>query len=110
VTSVAEHYESEGLDPVALMRNPSGPVEQVDIITPISDIAETMMMGMRLNAGVKLSRFYDRFGATLDSVFPSELHRLIRMNLIELKEDAVRLSDRGRLLGNEVFAEFLIDA
>lgn len=110
VTSVADHYESEGLDPVALMRNPSGPVEQVDIITPISDIAETMMMGMRLNAGVKLSRFYDRFGATLDSVFPSELHRLIRMNLIELKEDAVRLSDRGRLLGNEVFAEFLIDA
>jgi coproporphyrinogen III oxidase-like Fe-S oxidoreductase len=34
----------------------------------------------------------------------------MQLNLIELKEDTVRLSDRGRLLGNEIFAEFVIDA
>jgi coproporphyrinogen III oxidase-like Fe-S oxidoreductase len=40
-------------------------------------------------------------------VFPDEVERLLKIGLIEVTDEAVLLSERGRLLGNEVFAEFI---
>ena len=109
VAVVADDYRLSGSDPVMAMRMPAGPVEQVDVTTPAIDVAETMMMGMRLNEGVAVSRFKQRFGTSLGDVFPDEISRLLGIGLIEVTAEAVRLSERGRLLGNEVFAEFIGD-
>ncbi len=91
------------------MHIPAGPVEQVDVTTPAIDVAETMMMGMRLNEGVSRARFVERFGVGLDFVFPNEVSRLLETGLVEVTDEVIRLSERGRLLGNEVFAEFIGD-
>jgi oxygen-independent coproporphyrinogen-3 oxidase len=107
VNVVADKYEINGADPVATMHTPAGPVEQVEVTTPPVDIAETMMMGMRLNDGVAHARFEERFGQQINTVFPQEIKRLLKLGLIEVTDDAVLLSKRGRLLGNEVFAEFI---
>lgn len=109
VTVVGSDYAPIGPDPVATMTSPAGPVEQVDVTTPAIDVAETMMMGMRLNEGVTHSRFEKRFGASVKTIFPKEVARLLDLGLIEITDDAVLLSERGRLLGNEVFAEFIGD-
>ena len=107
ITIIGEEYENSGSDPVALMHTPDGPVDQVDVTTAAVDVAETMMMGMRLNEGVSHRRFEERFGAKLESVFPDEVERLLKIGLVEVTDEAVLLSERGRLLGNEVFAEFI---
>ena len=109
VAVVGDEYGPGGTDPVAAMRMPRGPVEHVDVTTPAIDVAETMMMGMRLNDGVALSRFEQRFGASLGEVFPSEIGKLQEIGLVEVTDHALRLTERGRLLGNEVFAEFVGD-
>jgi oxygen-independent coproporphyrinogen-3 oxidase len=106
-TVVGDEYQLNGPDPVDTMHAPAGPVEQIDVTTPAVDVAETMMMGMRLNHGVTHQRFEERFGVKLESVFPQELEKLLKFGLIELNDTAVLLSERGRLLGNEVFAEFI---
>jgi len=67
------------------------------------------MMGMRLNQGVTHERFEKRFGAAVDVIFPDEVARLTKLGLIDITKEAVLLSERGRLLGNEVFAEFIGD-
>ena len=67
------------------------------------------MMGMRLNQGVSHERFEKRFGLNIEAVFPDEVERLTKLGLIEITDDALLLSERGRLLGNEVFAEFIGD-
>lgn len=108
-TVVGEDYKMTGFDPVAMMRNPAGPVDQVDVTTPAIDVSETMMMGMRLNEGISLEKFLQRFGTHLRLVFPREIKQLLGLGLVELTSDALRLSERGRLLGNEVFAEFITD-
>jgi oxygen-independent coproporphyrinogen-3 oxidase len=109
VTVVGKNYEVTGPDPVATMRTPAGPVEDVDITTPAIDVAETMMMGMRLNQGVSHKRFEKRFGVVANIVFPDEVKRLLNLRLVDLTDEALMLSERGRLLGNEVFAEFIGD-
>ena len=110
VEIVDSEYEIACSDPVGSMSAPAGPVEQIDVTTPAIDVAETMMMGMRLNEGIKHARFEARFGEKLETVFPEEVARLLDLGLIEVTDHAVLLSDRGRLLGNEVFAEFIGDS
>jgi oxygen-independent coproporphyrinogen-3 oxidase len=71
-------------------------------------MGETMMLGLRLvQEGVTGARFRERFGLALDDVFAEQITKLVASGLLERLPDRVRLTSRGRLLGNQVFAEFL---
>lgn len=69
------------------------------------------MVGMRLTGeGVSADSFEKRFGVPLESAFPTEIHRLIDYKLVEWvgdRDKKLRLTRRGRLLGNRVFMEFV---
>jgi oxygen-independent coproporphyrinogen-3 oxidase len=65
-------------------------------------------VGLRLvEEGVADARFRARFGVGLEEAFGETIERLVAGGLLERTADGVRLSPRGRLLGNQVFAEFL---
>jgi len=57
--------------------------------------------------GVKDDRFRARFGVGLTEVFGETIERLVADGLLERMAEGVRLTPRGRLLGNQVFAAFL---
>ena len=69
--------------------------------------AETMFMGLRLNAGVSYSHFHDRCGAELERVYGDVLADLVGLGLLERDDRGVRLTERGRMLGNQVFERFV---
>jgi oxygen-independent coproporphyrinogen-3 oxidase len=72
------------------------------------EIAETMIMGLRLTReGVRDSRFRERFGESLEAAFGETISQLVRDGLLERTPDAIRLTTRGRLLGNVVFRAFV---
>jgi len=84
--------------------------------TQQDDISEYMINNLRLvEAGVTESDFRPRFGTGLFDVYPKEINDLITKGLLEYKKasdisktsEALRLTKRGRLLGNQVFAEFV---
>ncbi len=72
---------------------------------------EFMMIGLRLTEeGVSESDFFNRFGRTMDSVFSKQIQTLLKHGLLERvpqKQDRLHLSEQGRLLGNQVFIEFV---
>ena len=71
-------------------------------------MGETMMLGLRLLAeGVPHLGFEHRFGESPLDVYEEEVMALEELGLLERLPDRVRLSKRGRLLGNQVFAQFL---
>jgi oxygen-independent coproporphyrinogen-3 oxidase len=76
-----------------------------------TEIGETMMMGLRLvMEGVSGREFQLRFGMSLQQRFGEQIDRLIALDLLEWnreKNDRLRLTPRGRLLGNQVFKEFI---
>jgi oxygen-independent coproporphyrinogen-3 oxidase len=69
--------------------------------------AEVMMLGLRLNEGVSEKEFERRFGHTMESVFTPAIMRLTQAGLLEIRDGHLRLTERGRLLGNEAFAAFI---
>jgi len=66
--------------------------------------SESIFLGLRLMRGVDLERYRSRFGRDLREENNGELTRLIDAGLIEIDDDLLRLTKRGALLSNEVFA------
>jgi oxygen-independent coproporphyrinogen-3 oxidase len=72
------------------------------------EMGETMMMGLRLvKEGVSRTSFAQRFGAALEATYGPQIERLQKLGLLETAADALRLTEHGRLLGNQVFMEFV---
>jgi oxygen-independent coproporphyrinogen-3 oxidase len=77
-----------------------------------------MMLGLRLTQeGISADAFHQRFGQDLMAVFGKEINELVGLGLLEQTPSPtgrgagvrVRLTRRGRLLGNQVFMRFVGD-
>jgi oxygen-independent coproporphyrinogen-3 oxidase len=102
---------SEPGDYVARILSERRPVEWEEEIEIALEMGETMMMGLRLlEEGVTHDRFRRRFGVTLAEQYADELENLVGLGLLVDDGERVRLSERGRLLGNRVFGRFLPDS
>lgn len=78
------------------------------LISPYAEMQETMMTGLRLTReGVSAADFRLRFGRDVRDVFAKEIDALIAVGLLEWSGDNLRLTGRGRLLGNQVFMSFV---
>ena len=95
---------SRGEDHAAIRAIPV--VDTVEFIDPPLEMAETMMLGLRLDTGVSVSEFEARFGASPLDVYRDELAELQPTGLVETVDGSIRLTDRGRFLSNEVFVRF----
>jgi oxygen-independent coproporphyrinogen-3 oxidase len=80
------------------------------------DMSEFMMTGLRLtHEGVSMQEFQSRFGQSIQDVFGKEINELLGFGLIEYyktpellkNSEVLRLTPRGRLLGNQVFMRFV---
>jgi oxygen-independent coproporphyrinogen-3 oxidase len=72
-------------------------------------LEEEFFLGLRLNQGVSLSQIAARHGTQRVHKFDSAIAELIDAGLLEDRDSCLRLTARGRLLSNEVFARFLHD-
>ena len=54
--------------------------------------------------GIDLDSYRARFGTDLREQFNGELDRLNDAGLVEMDDDRLKLTTRGALLSNEVFA------
>jgi oxygen-independent coproporphyrinogen III oxidase len=86
---------------------PAAAVVEDEIISPMLEMSETAFVGLRLSEGIDRSSFALRFGQDFEGVFGSRLVDVRAAGLLNETDAQVRLSKRGRLLGNEVFECFL---
>ena len=66
--------------------------------------SESIFLGLRLMRGLDLEDYRTRFGSDLRDEYDADLNRLCEAGLIEIDEGLMRLTKRGALLSNEVFA------
>ncbi len=87
-----------------------GEMRQVAFVeeqTAEMEMADTAILGLRLNEGLDLAEFSRRFGRSLEEVYEPILAETAALGLLEHENGRVRLTDRGRLLANEVFVRLL---
>jgi oxygen-independent coproporphyrinogen III oxidase len=78
----------------------------VTVVSAIEAIEESFFLGLRLNCGVDLNALRSQFGAGI-LPFESIIDEGLRDALLEKQNENVKLTDRGRLISNEVFERFL---
>ncbi len=82
-------------------------VDSVETIDRRLEMGETMMMGLRLDAGITDGEFAERFGESARAAFGDTVRDMVEAGLLETADGCVKLTPRGRLLGNEVFSRFV---
>jgi len=70
-------------------------------------LEESFFLGLRLNRGVAFSQLQENFGQDAVAGYRPVFAELVEAGLLERTAAGMRLTSRGRLLSNEVFARFL---
>jgi len=115
IASPAGYIQAMAADPMAAGGGqpafPASPAaEQATRLTPETMMSEYMLMGLRLaEEGVSGEDFERRFGVSLAERYGQVIEPLARLGLLEWLDGGgrLRLSRRGRLLGNVVFRDFV---
>ena len=70
---------------------------------------ETVMLSLRMTAGMNRKRFCNLHGAPPEVFYGDILRRLASQNLLVLKDDSWRLTRRGMDIQNSILLEFMED-
>src|SRR6266480_5701197 len=100
------------LDPqeyIQLLKNQQRPEADGEIIDRIQEMSETAFLAFRTAQGLHLPTFEERFAEPFTQFVGTRLHTVEAAGLLEQEQEWIRLSKRGRLLGNEVFLRLLPD-
>ncbi|MGM0411195.1 MAG: radical SAM family heme chaperone HemW [Bacillota bacterium] len=107
-TSKTRFYNPSSLEKYIEEVNTNGNgIKDFNILTLEQKMSEKMIMGLRLTNGVKFKDFYNQFNRELKNVYRKEIDELLEKKLIEVNENRVKLTEKGKLLGNKVFMEFI---
>ncbi len=89
---------------VQLIETKQSPVVERTDLNDEDARSESIFLGLRLMRGLDLEVYRTRFGSDLRDRYDADLNRLGEAGLIEIDEHSIRLTRRGALLANEVFA------
>ncbi len=78
-----------------------------EVISPTAALEERFFLGLRLTRGVRLADVEAEFGAAPLAGLREVMAEIVRDELATLADGVLRLTPRGRLLSNEVFARFV---
>jgi oxygen-independent coproporphyrinogen III oxidase len=100
------------LDPqeyITLLKKQQRPEAESELIGRVQEMSETAFLGLRTAQGLHLPTFEERFAESFTQFVGMRLRTVEEAGLLEQEHEWIRLSKRGRLLGNEVFLRLLPD-
>lgn len=83
------------------------PVEEKILLSEQDKIEEFIFMGLRMNEGISLKVFKDRFNKRFEDIYKETMDKLIYDKLLELDGEYLRLTQKGIEISNSVFIEFI---
>ncbi len=92
---------------VSLVENNESPVVFEETLSAKQLSSEFAFLNLRMANGLDLDEYKRRFGADLNEEFSQDLDRLKEAQLIEFDENRLKLTRKGFLFSNEVFAVFV---
>ncbi|WP_088831434.1 radical SAM family heme chaperone HemW [Paenibacillus tyrfis] len=101
------HVNIKGVQPYIDATRSGLPLLEKNAVEIHEAMEDFMMVGLRMLGGVRKADFNEQFGMELDDVFGHVLQRQCSLGLLEASTGGYKLTERGVLLGNEVFGEFL---
>ncbi|WP_343337855.1 Heme chaperone HemW [Terrisporobacter petrolearius] len=83
------------------------PIEWEEKLSIKDKIEESIFLGLRMNEGIKFTDFYEKYNIDFKEVYEKEINKLNKMKLIEISDEGMILTQKGREISNSVFVEFI---
>ena len=96
--------ERDALQYVESIERDDSPIVERTEVSDDDARSEAIFLGLRLMRGVDLENYHAQFDVDLHEQYHGEIDRLKQAGLIEIDREVLRLTSRGALLSNEVFA------
>ena len=78
-------------------------------VSPLERLEEQMFLGLRKVEGVDAHTFEQKFNETIWDRYRNVIEELVHNGLVESDAKGIRLTRKGRFVGNEVFQQFLLE-
>lgn len=85
------------------------PIVEKEVISRSAAMEEQIFLGLRKTKGVSKKEFATRFHQPIEEIYGSVISDLLTKGLLQEQDDFLSLTSQGRLFGNDVFVEFLLD-
>jgi oxygen-independent coproporphyrinogen-3 oxidase len=73
----------------------------------IDTASEFVFLGLRMDTGIDLDDYRERFGTDLESLYSGKLDELRDADLVTIADGQMQLTRKGKLFSNEVFSVFV---
>ncbi|WP_148551238.1 radical SAM family heme chaperone HemW [Paraclostridium bifermentans] len=83
------------------------PVSEEIELTKKDKIEEFIFMGLRMNEGINIDVFKERFDTDFYDIYQEVMDKLIKRELVRFDGKNISLTQKGREISNSVFIEFL---
>lgn len=100
-------YEPDPVTYVKKSLNGNLPLIQTERLNEEESFRETVIMGLRLVDGISLSSLRQRFNIDIRTYYGEVLDRLIDLEMINLGNDTLCLTEKGMRVANSVMAELV---
>ncbi len=77
-------------------------------LTVEEQMEEFMFLGLRMNRGVSIPLFQERFGVEMAAVYQKPIEHFVREKLLTIRQNRVCLTEKGMDLADMVMAEFML--
>ena len=83
------------------------PIEWEEKLSIKDEIEESIFLGLRMNEGIQISDFKEKYNYDFEKEYKNEIEKLSKMELIEIDNNRMKLTQKGREISNSVFVEFI---
>jgi oxygen-independent coproporphyrinogen-3 oxidase len=102
-----ERREENSFEYCRLMNTTGNAIIDSEFLGKEASFRETVVMGLRMRAGVCREDLVQRYGLDLQNYYGKTLQTLVDNGFVELTDTHLRLSNRGRRLANSIMAELV---
>lgn len=92
---------------VLLIEEGKSPIIEKNELDEMQVAGEFAFLRLRLNKGLNLQEYKERFGIDLQKKYAEDLKHLEEAKLIEFENNYLKLTQKGMVYSNEVFAVFV---
>ena len=85
------------------------PLPEIVVVSTAEAFEESLFLGLRLNAGIRLTPLREQFGEAMIVRSLPAIQEVSEAGLLRITPDSIVLTDRGRMVSNEVFSRLLLD-
>jgi oxygen-independent coproporphyrinogen-3 oxidase len=85
------------------------PIVYEHVVTENEKREEQMFLGLRKTEGITHTIYEEKFNESMNRHYSHIIEKLVSEGLLEHDTIGIRLSRKGRFVGNEVFQQFLLE-